>query len=41
MVENFGGILNLIVFIALTLGWAMYAYQMSFGIEAFYGKVQN
>jgi hypothetical protein len=38
MVENFGGILNLIVFIALTLGWAMYAYQMSFGIEAFYGK---
>ena len=38
MIESFGGILNLVVFIALTLGWAMYAFQMSFGIDAFYGK---
>ena len=38
MVDNFGGILNLIVFLALTFGWAMYAYQMSFGIKTFYAK---
>jgi len=38
MIENFGGMLNFIVFIALTLGWAAYAFQMSFGINAFYGK---
>lgn len=38
MVENFGGIVNLIVFLALTFGWAMYGFQMSFGIKAFYDK---
>jgi len=38
MVENFGGILNLIIFIALTVGWAMYGFQMSLGIKAFYNK---
>lgn len=38
MIESFGGILNFVVFIALTLGWAMYAFQMSLGIDAFYGK---
>lgn len=38
MVENFGGILNLLVFSALTVGWAMYGYQMSLGIKAFYDK---
>ncbi|MBL55091.1 MAG: hypothetical protein CMN53_02610 [SAR116 cluster bacterium] len=30
--------LNLIVFLALTLGWAMYGYQMSLGIKALYDK---
>ena len=38
MIDSFGGILNFAVFIALTLGWAMYAFQMSLGIDAFYGK---
>lgn len=38
MIENFGGMLNFVVFIALTLGWAAYAFQMSFGINAFYEK---
>lgn len=38
MVENFGGLLNLLVFLALTFGWAMYGYQMSMGIKAFYDK---
>lgn len=38
MVENFGGTLNLIVFLALTFGWAMYGFQMSFGIQKFYNK---
>ena len=38
MVENFGGIVNLLVFLALTFGWAMYGYQMSFGIKQFYDK---
>ena len=38
MIECFGGILDFVVFIELTLGWAMYAFQMSFGIDAFYGK---
>ena len=33
MIENFGGMLNFVVFIALTLGWAAYAFQMSFGIN--------
>ena len=38
MIENFGGILNFIVFLALTAGWTMYGYQMSFGIKTFYDK---
>lgn len=38
MVENFGGIINLVVFLALTFGWAMYGFQMSLGIKAFYDK---
>lgn len=38
MVENFGGILNLVVFLAITFGWAMYGFQMSMGIKAFYDK---
>ena len=38
MVENFGGILNLVVFLALTFGWAMYGFQMSVGIKTFYDK---
>ena len=38
MVENFGGTLNLIVFLALTFGWAMYGFQMSLGIKKFYDK---
>ena len=38
MVENFGGILNLVVFLALTFGWAMYGFQMSLGIKKFYDK---
>lgn len=38
MVQNFGGILNLLVFIALTFGWAMYGYQMSLGIKGFFDK---
>ena len=38
MVENFGGLLNLIVFLALTFGWAMYGFQMSLGIKTFYNK---
>ena len=36
MVENFE-ILNLIVFLALTFGWAMYGFQM-LGIKKFYDK---
>ena len=38
MVENFGGIINLIVFLALTFGWAMYGYQMSVGVKPFFDK---
>ena len=38
MIANFGGLLNLIVFLALTFGWAMYGYQMSLGVKAFYDK---
>ena len=38
MVENFGGILNLVVFLALTFGRAMYGFQMSLGIKKFYDK---
>lgn len=38
MIQNFGGILNLIVFIALTFGWAIYGFQMSVGIKKFYDK---
>ena len=38
MVENFGGIVNLVVFLALTFGWAMYGFQMSLGIKKFYDK---
>ncbi|MGC6516708.1 MAG: hypothetical protein ACON49_01610 [Candidatus Puniceispirillaceae bacterium] len=38
MVENFGGIINLIVFLALTFGWAMYGYQMSVGVKLFFDK---
>lgn len=38
MVENFGGIVNLVVFLALTFGWAMYGFQMSLGIKNFYDK---
>ena len=38
MVENFGGIVNLVVFLALTAGWAMYGFQMSLGIKKFYAK---
>ena len=38
MIESFGGILNFVIFLVLTFGWAMYAFQMSLGIDAFYGK---
>ena len=38
MLDNFGGTLNLVVFLALTIGWAIYGYQMSLGIKAFYDK---
>ena len=38
MVENFGGLINLIVFLALTFGWAMYGYQMSIGTKQFFDK---
>ena len=38
MIENFGGLINLLVFLALTFGWAMYGYQMSLGIKNFYDK---
>ena len=38
MVENFGGMLNLVVFLALTVGWAVYGFQMSIGIKQFYDK---
>ena len=38
MVENFGGMLNLVVFLALTIGWAVYGFQMSIGIKQFYDK---
>ena len=38
MVENFGGILNLLVFLALTIGWAVYGYQMSLGVKQFFDK---
>ena len=38
MMESFGGIVNLIVFLALTFGWAMYGFQMSLGIKSFYDK---
>lgn len=38
MVENFGGTVNLIIFLALTGGWAMYGFQMSLGIKSFYDK---
>lgn len=38
MVENFGGLLNLSVFLALTFGWAMYGFQMSLGIKTFFDK---
>ena len=38
VVENFGGLLNLLVFLALTFGWAMYGFQMSLGIKQFYDK---
>ena len=36
MVESFGGTVNLVVFLALTFGWAMYGFQMSLGIKKFY-----
>ena len=36
--SNLGGTLNLIIFLALTLGWAMYGFQMSLGIKKFYDK---
>ena len=38
MVENFDGMVNLGIFCVLTLGWAMYAYQIVFGTKAFYDK---
>lgn len=38
MIENFGGLINFLVFLALTFGWAMYGYQMSLGIKNFYDK---
>lgn len=38
MVENFGGLINFIVFLALTFGWAMYGYQMSIGTKQFFDK---
>lgn len=38
MIENFGGLLNFIVFLALTFGWALYGYQMSIGTKQFFDK---
>lgn len=38
MIENFGGLLNFIVFLALTFGWALYGYQMSIGTKPFFDK---
>ena len=38
MVSNFGNIINLIVFLVLTLGWAFYAFQMLFGARAFFDR---
>lgn len=38
MVENFGGLINLLVFLALTFGWAIYGYQMSVGTKQFFDK---
>jgi hypothetical protein len=38
MVSNFGNILNLIIFLVLTAGWAFYAFQMIFGTRAFFDR---
>ncbi|MAH88275.1 MAG: hypothetical protein CMF26_06685 [Kiloniella sp.] len=38
MVSNFGNILNLIIFLVLTVGWAVYAFQMVFGTRAFFDR---
>ena len=38
MASNFGNILNLIIFLVLTAGWAFYAFQMIFGTRAFFDR---
>ena len=38
MVSSFGNIINLIIFLVLTLGWAFYAFQMIFGTRAFFDR---
>ena len=38
MISEFGGAINLIVFLALTVGWAYYAYQMLFTTKAFFDR---
>ena len=38
MVESFGNIVNLIIFLILTLGWAFYAFQMLIGTKAFFDR---
>ena len=38
MVESFGNVVNLIVFVILTLGWGYYAFQMLVGTKSFYDR---
>jgi predicted metal-binding membrane protein len=38
MVESFGGIINLVIFVILTLGWAYYAFQMLVGTASFFDR---
>ena len=38
MVESFGNVINLVIFLILTLGWAYYTFQMLVGTQAFFDR---
>ena len=38
MVESFGNVVNLVIFLILTLGWAFYTFQMLIGTQAFFDR---
>ena len=38
MVESFGNVINLVIFLILTVGWAYYAFQMLVGTQAFFDR---